>query len=219
MKTDFHIHTLYSRDGSMSLETVIETARRRHIDCLAITDHNTTYGAEKMIEHLPPNVPLKIIVGEEIKTTHGEIIGLFIREEIPPDLSPEETVAQIKAQGGLVYIPHPFDRLRRSRLEESKLLELLPQIDIIEVYNARITVQADNLRAEELARNSNLLRAAGSDAHCTYELGRAYVEMPPFETKEEFLLSLARGKVVGRLSSPLVHFVSTWSKLRKKHLG
>jgi predicted metal-dependent phosphoesterase TrpH len=200
----------------MQLESIIDMASKRHIDCLAITDHNTIHGAFEMKEIAPPW--LNIIVGEEVKTTEGEIIGFFLREEIPPRMSPRETVAAIKEQGGLVSIPHPFDRVRPSRLDAESLLAVVSDVDIIEVWNSRTSFQVDNVKAEEFARRFNKLQGAGSDAHVEYELGKAYVEMPRFATKEEFLLSLAQGHVVGRRSNPLVHLFSTWAKLRKKYM-
>ncbi|MBI2953266.1 MAG: PHP domain-containing protein [Chloroflexi bacterium] len=198
----------------MSLETILNVARRRGIDCLAITDHNTTLSAREM----KAIAPLSIIVGEEIKTTRGEIIGLFLERDIPPRLSPEETVSRIKEQGGLVCVPHPFDRLRKSRLATDSLMAVAPQIDMVEVYNSRITFQADNALAVAFADRFGLLQVGGSDAHSTIEIGKTYVEMAAFTTKEEFLRGVAQGKVVGRLSSPLVHFLSGWSKLKKKYL-
>lgn len=215
MKADLHVHTIYSRDCSMSLEAVIDVAMKRNIECIAVTDHNTIVGALEMKRM----APFTVIVGEEIKTAQGEVIGLFLEEEIPQLLSPEETVSRIKEQGGVVYVPHPFDRVRRSRLATDALYALVNSIDIIEVHNSRTTFEADNALANEFARTFNLLKAGGSDAHSEMEIGRTYVRMSPFSTKEEFLASLARAEVVGRKSNPLVHLLSSWSKLRKKCLG
>lgn len=162
--------------------------------------------------------PFKVILSEEIKTSRGEIIGYFLRERIPKGLSPAETVRAIKSQGGLVCIPHPFDRFRGSRLKLEAMLEILPDIDIIEAFNARTTLIRDSAKAKSFAEKYRLAVSAGSDAHVLQEIGQTYVEMPPFETKEEFLESLRRGKIVATRSNPWVHLASGWSKIKKKHL-
>ncbi len=211
MKVDLHVHTCYSDDSLTPLEAIIEACHRRGIDKVAITDHNCIAGALALREMAPD----LIIVGEEIKTAAGEIMGLFLKEEIPKGLSPEETIARIREQGGLVCVPHPLDQLRRSALRRASLLAILDQVDMLEVFNSRTPLPWDNWRAEELARQRGLLRTAGSDAHTAWEIGHAYVEMPPFDGEEEFLRSLAQGRIVGRLSCPLAHLASTWAKLRK----
>ena len=195
-----------------SYRQVLLWANRRQLGALAITDHNTIAAALALRELSP----IPIIVGEEIRTTRGEIIGLFLQEEIPPDLSPAETVRRIREQGGLVYVPHPCDRVRSSALEPEALREIIAQVDVLEVLNARVTLPSDNRQAEDLARAHHLRMGAGSDAHQAYEIGRAYVEMPPFEDAAGFMQSLSQGQVMGGLSSPLVHFGSTWAKLAKK---
>ncbi|MBI4321753.1 MAG: PHP domain-containing protein [Chloroflexi bacterium] len=212
VRIDMHVHTEYSPDCATTLQEVINTARAMHLDYVAITDHNRVEGALRLREMAPQ----KIIVGEEIKTTGGEVIGLFLEKYIPPRLSPEDTVAKIKEQGGLVYIPHPFDRLRKSPLKAEKLLSILSQVDILEVQNSRCLLRADNQRAETFAVQHQLLRGAGSDGHIAAEIGASFVEMSPFESKEQFLQNLQTGRVVGRYSGVLVHFVSTWNKFRKK---
>ena len=220
MRADLHVHTHFSRDCPMRLEAILRTAVERRLSCLAITDHNTIRGAietQKMV--MQEAVPLRIIVGEEIRTVEGEIIGLFLREEIPRRLSAEETIRRIKDQGGLVYVPHPFDRVRRSRLRGETLLRLAPQVDIVEVFNSRVTFPRDNALAEEFAAHFGLARGGGSDAHVPYEIGRTVVEIAQFETPSEFKNALANGKIVARLSNPLVHFVTTFTKLRRKYLA
>jgi predicted metal-dependent phosphoesterase TrpH len=211
MKVDFHVHTCYSRDSLTSLETVIETCQRRGLDKVAITDHNTIAGALALREMAPELV----IVGEEIRTPAGEFIAYFLEEEIPKGLSPQETIARIRAQGGVVGVPHPLDRLRREAMRWANLMEIIDQVDALEAFNARIIFPADNQRAEELARQRGLLVTAGSDAHVACKIGQAYVEMPPFNGKEEFMQSLAQGQIVGRLSAPWIHFSSLYAKLRK----
>jgi predicted metal-dependent phosphoesterase TrpH len=211
MKVDFHVHTCYSKDSLTLLETVIERCQRRGLDKVAITDHNTIAGALALREMAPELV----IVGEEIKTPTGELIAYFLEEEIPKGLSAGETIARIRAQGGVVGVSHPLDRLRREAMRWANLMEIIDQVDALEVFNARTIFPADNRRAEELARQRGLLVTAGSDAHAACEIGQAYVEMPPFNGKEEFMESIAQGQIVGRLSAPWIHFISTYAKLWK----
>lgn len=213
VKVDLHVHTLHSPDSLSSLNQIERIAIRRGVQVLAITDHNTLRGAALLARWSS----LRIIQGEEITTSRGEIIGLFLREEIPPHLSPLETVRAIKRQGGLVCIPHPCDQVRRtSALTPRALDQVLPWVDIIEVLNARLTYRADIQAADELARRYHLVRSAGSDAHAPGEIGRAYVEMDDFDDAPSFLVSLAEGQLCGNLSSPLVHVSSTAARLQKQ---
>ncbi|MBM4464319.1 MAG: PHP domain-containing protein [Chloroflexi bacterium] len=214
-KVDFHVHTCYSGDSLTSLEAVIEACRGRGLDKVAITDHNTIAGALALSEMAPDLV----IVGEEIKTKVGEIIAYFLTEEVPKGLPLEEAIARVRQQGGVVGVPHPLDRLRREALGRTHLLSIIEQVDLLEVFNARTVFPADNRRALELAREHGLLATAGSDAHTPGEIGQAYVEMPAFNDRDEFLRSLAEGQIVGRLTSPLIHLVSTWAKLVEKLRG
>ena len=211
VKVDLHVHTEYSPDCLTPCEDLIRWARRRQLDAVAITDHNTIEGALA----LSATSPIPIIIGEEVRTTRGEIIGLFLREEIPMHLSPSETVRIIHGQGGLVYVPHPMARVRRSALEFGALMQIIDDVDIIETFNARAAFSLDNKRAQELARSYGLPSGAGSDAHQGFEIGHAYVEMPAFTDARSFLESIRRGKVRGRLSSPLVHVGSTYARLAK----
>jgi len=211
MRVDLHVHTSYSKDSLTPLEAIIEACLRRGIEKVAITDHNTISGA---IE-LSKTVPGLVIVGEEIDTSKGEIIGLFLEEEIPRGLSPEEAIGRIREQEGLVYIPHPLDWFRRSALGRKELSDFIEEIDIIEVFNSRIFFPWNNWRAEKIAKEMGLLCGAGSDAHTAYEVGRAYVEIPPFNSRREFLEGLAQGRVVGSLTIPLIHFSSACAKIYK----
>jgi len=214
-KVDFHVHTCYSGDSLTSLEAVIEACRGRGLDKVAITDHNTIAGALALSEMAPDLV----IVGEEIKTKVGEIIAYFLTEEVPKGLPLEEAIARVRQQGGVVGVPHPLDRLRREALGRTHLLSIIEQVDLLEVFNARTVFPADNRRALELAREHGLLATAGSDAHTPGEIGQAYVEMPAFNDRDEFLRSLAQGQIVGRLTSPLIHLASTWARLIEKLRG
>lgn len=213
-RVDLHLHTDRSTDCNTSFEGLIRQARARALDCLAITDHDRIDGALEF-QRL---APFPVIVGEEVKTLEGEIIGLFLREWIPPRLSPEETVDRIKAQGGVVYVPHPFDRVRRSPLKTAALERIVDRVDAIEVINSRNHFRADNDRAAAFAQQHGLLAGAGSDAHTLHELGHAYVEIEPFGGPEEFLTNLRTARVGGGPSLPFVHLISSWHKFRKRRL-
>jgi predicted metal-dependent phosphoesterase TrpH len=199
-------------DCSMPLEKIIARCLIVGISCLGVADHNTLAGALKMKEI----APFSIIPGEEVLTQSGEVIGFFLTEEIPARLSMKETIERIKAQHGLVCIPHPYDRLRYSAFKNRVLEDIMPQVDIIEAFNARSLAPGSSSRALELARKYGKPASAGSDAHTLSEIGNAYVDMDDFNSKEEFLASLANGKISGSKSNPLIHFVSTWNRLKKR---
>lgn len=211
IRADLHVHTIYSGDCNTSLEQTIARCLDVGINCIAITDHNTIAGAVEMKRI----APFPVIVGNEIETSTGEIIGYFLAEEIPKGLPAAETARMIKEQGGLVCIPHPFDRLRRSTIHRQTLEELLPLIDIIEVLNSRLLLQRHVIMAERFAQAHRLLASAGSDAHAPGHIGTAYVEMPQFNDKDQFLTALAEGKIRGRRSNSWAHLGSTWAKLGK----
>ena len=212
MRADLHIHSMHSPDSKSTPEQIIAQCQKAGIDCVAITDHNTIAGSLE----LKRIAPFKVIVSSEIHTGEGEIIGYFLEKEIPKKLSAKETVRLIKEQGGLVCIPHPFDDLRGSAIERSALYEILPEVDIIEIFNARCLYSYHNNMARDLAAKHKLPASAGSDAHTPGEIGRTYVEMPDFVDKEGFLKALAQGKITGHASPPWVHVQSTWAKIRKK---
>ena len=212
LKADLHVHTDRSPDCLITPVKLIERCLARGINCLAITDHNSIEGAIA-VQRI---APFPVIVSEEIKTSQGEIIGLFLQEAIAPLLSAEETVRKIREQGGLVCLPHPFDRVRREPLRDNARESILPNIDIVEVLNARVTFTNDNVKARRFAEDLGLPMSAGSDAHSLWEIGRAYVEIPEFETPQQFLEALRRGSIGGHRSLPLVHLFSTWAKLRRK---
>lgn len=213
IKADLHVHTCYSMDCSTSLEELINRCIELEINCLAIADHGTIAGAKK----LKKIAPFDIIIAEEILTPHGEIMGMFLSDEIPSNISVEETVNRIRSQNGLVCIPHPYDTFRASAFKNTKLLEkIMPFIDVIEVYNARNVFPRSRVLAQRLADKFGKPVSAGSDAHSITELGNFYVEMPDFNDRNEFLSALSTAQIIGNKSSPLVHFRSTFNKLRRK---
>jgi predicted metal-dependent phosphoesterase TrpH len=196
----------------MSLDRVINRCQKIGINCIAIADHGTAEGALKA----QSLAPFTVIVAEEILTPHGEIMGMFLKDTIPSGLSAEQTISRIRAQGGLVCIPHPFDTFRRSALDGRILEELAEQIDIIEVFNSRSPFPLDSTKALMFAQKHSIPGSAGSDAHTPHEIGNAYVEMPEFNGKDDFLQALAKGNILGRRTIPLVHFASAWARLRKR---
>ncbi len=189
----------------------MQACERKGITCLAVTDHNTIHGALAVKEI----APFRVIVGEEIRSAEGEIIGLFLSEEVPPGLSAQDTIERIRAQGGLVSLPHPTDRFRGGVGAEG-LAHLAPLVDIVEVMNARTTLGRDNDEAARLAGEHGLVAVAVSDAHSPWEIGRVYVEAPDYEGAQEFLEALRWGTLVGRPSSSLVHLLSRDAWLRRK---
>lgn len=212
LKADLHVHTLYSMDCASSLDQVLARCLEIGINCLAVADHGNISGALKMQEI----APFPIIIAEEILTPRGEIMGMFLSEEIPSRLSVEETIKRIKAQNGLVCIPHPCDKLRLSAFNNGKALEeIMPFVDIIEVFNARSLLPGSQTRARRLAQKFGKLASAGSDAHTASEIGNTYIEMPEFNGRDEFRQSLAQGQIFGHKSNPLVHLASTRNKFRK----
>jgi predicted metal-dependent phosphoesterase TrpH len=212
MRADLHIHSMHSPDSKSTPEQIIAQCQKTGIDCVAITDHNTIAGSLE-VKRI---APFKVIVSSEIHTGDGEVIGYFLEKEIPKRLSAKETVRLIKEQGGLVCVPHPFDELRGSAIERNVLYEIIQDVDIIEVFNARCMYSYHNNMARDLAAKRKLLASAGSDAHTLGEIGRTYVEMPDFTDKEGFLKALAQGKIIGHAAPPWVHVQSTWAKIRKK---
>jgi hypothetical protein len=202
-------------DCGTPLDKVIVRCSEIGINCVAIADHGTIAGALKLKEL----APLKVIIAEEILTPFGELMGLFLNETIPNGLSPEETIAQIKGQGGLVGIPHPFGRWPLQNSNKLTSPGILSQVDIIEVFNSRTIFPNSSTKAWKLASEHGLAVSAGSDAHTIREIGRAYVEMPEFNGSTDFLSCLSQGKIFGHRSSPLVHFSSTWAKVRKHFRG
>ena len=214
LRVDLHSHTRQSFDCLSHPDQILRVAEARGVDRLAITDHNQIDTALA----LHAAAPERIIVGEEVKTREGfDVIGLFISELIPKRTPARETCERIRAQGGVVYIPHPFD-VARSGAGDRHLDALAELIDVVEVHNSRCLTESFNGRARSWADAHGKLHGAGSDAHTLAEIGSGYVEMPPFESsRESFLAALAAGTVAGRTrSSPLYRLASTYAKLRKR---
>ncbi len=210
LRADLHAHTHFSRDGFISPERFVSTYVKRRIDCVAVSDHNNMRGAFAVAKI----APFRVILSEEVKSSEGEIIGWFLKEPIPRGMTPEETVRAIREQGGLVCVPHPFDRLRSSPLKTAALMRILPDVDAVEAFNARTSLRADNRRSAAFVRHHSKIASAGSDAHWHPEIGGAWVEMPDFDGPRDFLDALRAGRIHGEIANPLVHLVSTLAKLR-----
>jgi predicted metal-dependent phosphoesterase TrpH len=196
---DLHMHTDWSHDCSTPTEDLLDHAERIGLGAIAITDHNAFGGALEAIELAPRG--LVVIPGEEVKTDgQGEVIGLFLGEEVPRGMSFAETIEAIRDQGGLVYLPHPFDRLHAIP-DPATLHRHLAEIDVLEVFNARLLRESFNDEALRFAQKYRLLQGAGSDAHVLQGVGTGAVRMRRFEGPEEFLLSLRNGEILRRPKS------------------
>ena len=210
-KADFHIHSKYSMDCGTSLEQIIQTCQEKQINCIALADHGSIEGALQMKKI----APFYVIIAEEILTDRGEIMGMFLQELVPSGLSLEESIRRIKDQGGLLCAQHPFDKFRADALKADVMNEIADRIDLVEVFNARNPLLRSSNRALAFAREHNLPGCAGSDAHAAYEIGNAYMELPEFNGKEDFLPALKMGKVHGHRTNPLSRFSSLWARIKK----
>lgn len=215
MRIDLHLHTRASWDCLSDPEALLERARARGVSRLAITDHDTLPLALDLARRYPD----RIIPGEEVKTAEGiDVIGLYLREEIPRGTPARETIRRIRDQDGIPYLPHPYASGKGGGGRYAD--ELAPLVDVVEVFNARLHPGRLNEPAEALARRWGRLRGAGSDAHTVGEVAGAYVEVPQHPNEADALrAALARGRVAGTTASNLVHLASTWAKVRKRLPG
>jgi hypothetical protein len=196
---DLHMHTSHSHDCATEPEALVDHCIAQGLGAIAITDHNEISGA---LEAAALGKPISIIVGEEVKTSQGEVIGLFLTERIPPRLSMAETIDEIQRQGGLVLMPHPFDRMHTIP-DTATLLRELDRIDIFEVYNSRLLFESFNDDALRFATKYNLVQSAGSDAHVLQGIGTAINRIPAFDGPEEFLLAMRQNEILRRPKSLL----------------
>jgi predicted metal-dependent phosphoesterase TrpH len=206
IEVDLHMHTDHSYDCATPVEVLLAAAREQGLGAIAVTDHNEISGALAAHEqaarsgHHPP---LKVIVGEEVKTGgQGEVIGLFIKEKIPRGLTLRETVDEIHRQGGIVYVPHPFDRMH-SVPDYEHLLTIIDEIDAIEVFNPRVAIPAFNDEAARFAAKYRIPAGAGSDSHVAQGLGSVRIRMRDFDGPQEFVQSLREAEILTRPSSLL----------------
>lgn len=194
VRVDCHSHTMWSGDCTTTPEELLTAVEESGIDVLCITDHNATAGAERLADELP----CRVVIGEELRVGQGELIGLFLTERLPIGIGLVEAASRIREQGGVVYIPHPFDPMRNClRPEEIDLLVAEGLVDAIEGHNSKTSLSSLNRKAVAYGQRHDLAVGAGSDAHVPAALGAGYVEMPDFCGPEEFLRSLRRGRIVG----------------------
>jgi predicted metal-dependent phosphoesterase TrpH/glycosyltransferase involved in cell wall biosynthesis len=193
---DLHMHTDHSPDCATPVEVLLRTARERGLGAIAITDHNEISGALEARELAEEVGGIKIIVAEEVKTAHqGEVIGLFIEEKIERGMTMEETIAEIRRQGGLVYVPHPFDRLH-SVPDYEHLLDIVEEIDFLEVFNPRVAISSFNEEAVRFARKYRIIPGAGSDSHVAQGLGSVMTRLRDFESADEFREAMRDAEIV-----------------------
>lgn len=213
---DFHVHTRFSRDSLMGEDRFIRLALERGLTHVAITNHNNVEGAVAVRDRvvaLGVEDRLHIILGEEVSSADGEIVGIFLTETIPPGLSAEATADAIHAQGGLVSIPHPFDPFRRSHIREAPLLALAAarKVDAIEVFNSRVTFSRHNEEAALLASRFGIPGIACSDAHSGLEVAMSFNALPAFETADELRAALRENEWHGSRSTKLIHLATRWA--------
>jgi predicted metal-dependent phosphoesterase TrpH len=207
---DLHMHTDHSSDCATPVEVLLASAREQGLGAIAVTDHNEISGAFEARAQATRSgsrggrgSDLKVIVGEEVKTaSEGEVIGLFLKEKIPRGLTLKETIAEIKRQGGIVYVPHPFDRMH-SVPDYENLLKVLDEVDAIEVFNPRVAIGAFNDEAERFAAKYRVIAGAGSDSHVAQGLGSVRIRMRDFDGPQEFMQSLRDAEIITRPSSLL----------------
>lgn len=213
LRVEFHCHTKYSKDSLIEIEDLLKTCRRRGIDRVVVTDHNTIEGALRAKE-LDPD---RVIVGEEVLTQQGELLAAFVTEEVPRDLPVDEALARLKAQGAFISVSHPFDPWR-GWLEED-LEKIVGELDAVEIFNARCFEAEYDWKAKAFAEKHGLLGTVGSDAHGFVELGRATMHLPEFEDADGLRLALRQAEYNCRRSSPWVRAISRYAVWRKARKG
>ncbi|MBA2264614.1 MAG: PHP domain-containing protein [Chloroflexi bacterium] len=213
---DFHIHTRFSRDSILTEERFIETAIERGLTHVCVTNHNNIEGAiavRDKVAGLGLEDKLTVILGEEVSTADGEVVGIFLTRTIPRGLSANETADEIHRQGGLVSIPHPFDPFRGSHIREGPLRNLAEtgKIDMIEVFNCRVSLQRHNVEAAEFAHRYGIPGIAASDSHASFEVAMAFNALPAFETAYELKALLPHNEWHASRSSVFIHATTRWA--------
>ncbi len=216
LRGDFHMHTHFSHDCMTSPEALVRRCEKVGLTCIAVTDHNSIEGS-RAVQAI---APFTVIIGEEVKSTAGEITGLFLQEAVPRGLSPVETAKRIKEQGALVSVPHPFAGAGRSSLSRTPLLDILPYVDLVEAFNAR-TMDPNVTEAGRLfAAEHGLTATAVSDSHTLNELGRTFTELPEFDgSPAGFKAALAEARLVGHAAGRHVHAYTTFAKVARRFFG
>lgn len=213
LRLEFHCHTIYSKDSLTRPADLLNTARRRGIDRLIITDHNTIAGARSAYAIDPQ----RVIIGEEIKTQKGELLAAFVSEEVPAGLPPLEAIARLREQNAFISVSHPFDHFRNGAWALSDLQEIAPLVDALEVFNARVIWPHHNRMAADFARLHGLPGTVGSDAHALIELGAATLLTPDFHDAAGLKAVLPQAQSQVRLSPPWIHLYSRYAIWMKKN--
>src|SRR5215216_2682361 len=208
---EFHCHTNASKDSLTPPADLIAAARRKGIDRLIITDHNSIAGA-RAAQSLDPQL---VIVGEEIMTTCGEILAAYVTEEIPAGLPPREVIQRLRAQRAFISVSHPFDHFRSGGWKETDLLDILPLVDAIEVFNSRCMLPRFNRSAGVFAKKHNVPGTVGSDAHVAFEVGRSLLQLEPFEDADGLRRVIRAGKPITKWSPPWFHLSSRYAVVTK----
>ena len=216
LKTVFHVHTDYSDDCENSVDHLLEAARRYQIDCLAVTDHDTIEGARALAAKAGPD--LRVIIGEEISTTEGHLIGLFLREHVEPEMTPRQTAEAIKDQGGLIVAPHPFNTLFGCSLREA-VYDIIDLLDLVEVSNAQNLLPYPNRKAAQLARRFDFPGLVGVDSHHHDSVNSCYQHLQSFDGPSSFLASARQARLVTGRHTLGYFFRSGWLVIRTKGLG
>lgn len=223
MRIDLHCHSEASHDCKTPLKQMPGICLQHNLRVLAVTDHDQVWGGlelQKIVQEEGLDQDLWIIPGEEVTTREGELIGLFLQERIPPQLTPEETVQEIKSQGGLVMLQHGFDPLKRYRLRPEATARIAGSIDIVETFNARLSRKRWNAAAVVWANEKHLPQCAGSDAHTMQDIGEAWVETPfrAVHTPEDLLAALKLGTVGGVWTHPIEAYLrKQWRQFKQKY--
>lgn len=212
IRVELHTHTCYSKDSLVQPQDLIRRCEERGIDRVAVTDHNQIEGA-LAAKALAPE---RVLVGEEVQTTEGELIGYFLSEKVPAGLEPMAAIERLKAQGAVISVAHPFDTLRSADWQPGTLTAIAPHLDAVEVFNARCLRPSFNGEADAFARALDLPGTVGSDAHSLWELGRATLILPDFNSPEEFRAALHEARAEVKLSPFWVHLISRWASFRRK---
>jgi predicted metal-dependent phosphoesterase TrpH len=209
---EFHSHTSASKDSLTPPQKLINEARRKGLGRIVITDHNSIAGA-KLARELDPEL---VIVGEEIMTTKGEILAAFVREQIPAGLPPIDVINLLKAQGAFISVSHPYDSMRAGGWKEPDLLDILPYIDAIEVFNSRCMRNSFNHLAQLFAEKYNIPGTVGSDAHAAFEVGRSVLKLKPFNGPDELRQVIRSGEPITKASPNWFHLTSRYATVTKK---
>ena len=211
LRVEFHCHTVFSMDSLTSPRRLLETCRRKGVDRVVVTDHNTTGGglAAQLLD------PERVIVGEEIMTTGGELLAAYVSADVPPGLPPLEAIGVLRQQKAFISVSHPFDSSRKGGWDPDQLLAISPLVDAIEVFNSRCLLSRANDRALEFARRHDLASTVGSDAHTAIEIGRSVLLLEPFADAVGLRAVIRRGLPQTQWSPPWIHLTSRYARFRK----